>query len=76
MTYRFLTKVAAAIAGQSLTHGLLTTPDEYFLAPEDAAAATAVFFSTVPVDATHVHITASVTGTVTVVARNALAIMK
>jgi hypothetical protein len=76
MTYRFLTRVAVPIAGTSLAHGLLSTPDEFFWAPENNAAATAVFFSTVPVDATNVNLTASVTGTGTVVARNALAIMK
>ena len=78
MVYRFITRgVPIAIAGTAFAHGLLATPDEFWFTPESAAAATSVFFSSVPVDATNVNLTCNtITGTGSVFARNALAIMK
>ena len=78
MVYRFVTRgIPIPIAGTAIPHGLLATPDEFWFSPESAAAATTVFFSTVPVDATNVNITCNtITGTASVFARNALAIMK
>ena len=70
MTYRFkATGVVVPIAGTSIAHGLAFTPDEYFYvyrgSPPPATNVNAlVFFSSTPVDATNVNISAGSTGTV------------
>jgi hypothetical protein len=70
VTYRFkTTNLAVPIAGTSVAHGLAFTPDEYFYvyrgSPPAATNVNAlVFFSSTPVDATNVNISAGSTGTI------------
>jgi hypothetical protein len=66
MTYATQIRVAVPIVGTAIAHGLGATPAIFNWAPEDAAAATAIFFSAVPADVTNLNLTASVTGTGTV----------
>jgi hypothetical protein len=73
MVYRFLTDVVVPTTGIALTHGIGLTPDEFWIAKRNVSAA---WFSTVPADATFVYVTASSAATVTVFARNSLAIME
>ena len=68
MSLRTRVVVSVFATGRAVPHGLPTTPDEYAFSPLDAAGATAIFFSSVPVDATNVNLTGSVAGTVAVFA--------
>lgn len=68
MALRTRIVVSVFTTGRAVAHGLPTTPDEYGIQPLDAAAATAVFLSSTPVDATNVNLTGSVAGTVAVFA--------
>lgn len=74
MVYRFKqTGVVVPIAGTSIAHGLAFTPDEYYYVyraePPAATNLNAlVFFSSTPVDATNIRLSAGSTGTVDVFA--------